>query len=60
MGSLNKKSLIGQLKINDELKNHNHPKSRNLTSKEGKVKKRTTDEEKEELINHYRFAHNLT
>ena len=51
----NGRRLIGQYKLIKELARHNHPKSRKMSSK----KLRTTEEASNELLEHYRQAHNL-
>jgi hypothetical protein len=48
------KNLIGQIQINDELFKHSHPKSRKINSNF-----RNTEQARNELINHYKYAHNL-
>jgi hypothetical protein len=48
------KNLVGQIQLNEELFNHNHPKSRKLNKAY-----RTTEQARTELIEHYKFAHDL-
>jgi hypothetical protein len=47
--------LVGQLKLNEELSNHGHPKSRKMPNN----KLRNTEQTLEELLEHYKFFHNL-
>lgn len=46
--------LIGQIKINEELSRHSHPKSRKI-----KNKLRNTEQALSELLEHYYFVHKL-
>ena len=47
-------------KVNNELKNHGHPTSRNiLRADPSESIKRNTEEAIKELINHYKYAHNI-
>lgn len=46
--------LIGQIKINEELSRHGHPKSRKI-----KNKLRNTEQALSELLEHYNFFHKL-
>lgn len=48
--------LIGQLKLNDELSAHGHPKSRKMSNN----KLRNTEQALTELLEHYKNFHNLT
>lgn len=50
------KRLIGQLKLNEELSIHGHPKSRKMTN--GKF--RNTEQALLEILEHYKHFHNLT
>jgi hypothetical protein len=48
--------LVGQLKLNDELSKHGHPKSRKMPNN----KLRTTEQALLELLEHYKYFHKLT
>jgi hypothetical protein len=48
------KRLVGQKKLIAELANHGHPSSRKI-----KDEFRNTEQSKSELLDHYRYAHNL-
>lgn len=48
--------LIGQLKLNEELSIHGHPKSRKMTN--GRF--RNTEQALSEILDHYKHFHNLT
>ncbi len=47
--------LVGQLKLNEELSKHVHPKSRKMSNN----KLRNTEQTFQELLEHYKFFHNL-
>jgi len=47
--------LIGQVKLNDELSRHGHPKSRKMQNN----KFRNTEQALSELLEHYHYFHNL-
>ena len=50
----NNKRLVGQKKLIDELMRHNHPSSRKINNEF-----RDTEQSKLELLEHYRYSHNL-
>lgn len=50
----NNRRLIGQKKLIDELMKHNHPSSRKINNEF-----RDTEQSKLELLEHYKYAHNL-
>jgi hypothetical protein len=47
--------LIGQVRLNEELSRHGHPKSRKMQNN----KFRNTEQALSELLEHYRYFHNL-
>jgi hypothetical protein len=49
--------IVGQVKVNDELFRHGHPKMRIIDRTTKPVKQRTTQQGREELIEHYMFYH---
>jgi hypothetical protein len=49
----------GQKKIRDELVNHRHPSTRSFGIRAPNKRQATVTEQRDELIDHYRYAHNL-